>query len=72
MSVLSKDNRDLAEIEAELRARVDAQRQALQVLREENARLKEELALLRELLNADLQGFHIGEPRLASAAVAKA
>lgn len=72
MTVLSKDNRDLAEIESELRARVDAQRQALQALRAENARLQEEIALLREVLNADLQGFHMGEPQLVSAVVAKA
>lgn len=72
MTVLSKDNRDLAEIESELRARVDAQRRALQALRAENARLQEEIALLREVLNADLQGFHIGEPQLVKSAAAKA
>jgi cell division protein FtsB len=72
MTILSKDNRDLAEIEAELRARVDAQRQALETLRAENARLKEEVALLREVLNADLQGFHIGEPQPVTAVAAKA
>lgn len=56
MSLLSTDNRDMAEIEGELRARVEAQRQALADIRLENRRLEEENGLLRQLLEGAGRG----------------
>jgi len=50
MSVLTTDNRNLAEIEDELRARIEAQRIAIDEVRAENHRLNEENRRLRGLL----------------------
>jgi predicted nuclease with TOPRIM domain len=50
MSPLTTDNRDMVEIETELRARVEAQRSAIERLERDNARLVEENCELRSLL----------------------
>ena len=50
MSPLTTDNRNMAEIETELRARIEVQRAAIEYVREENIRLSEENSRLRGLM----------------------
>jgi len=50
MSPLTTDNRNLVEIEMELRARIEAQRAAIEEVRTENFRLRTENEWLRETL----------------------
>ena len=55
MNVLTTDNRDMVEIETELRARIDVQRAAIERLESENIRLTEENICLRSLLEESRQ-----------------
>ena len=53
MSPLTTDNRDMVEIETELRARIDVQRAAIERLERENAQLVDENCGLRSLLEGE-------------------
>ena len=48
MSPLTTDNRNMAEIETELRARIEAQRAAIEYVREEN---------IRDTFETEIQSF---------------
>jgi predicted transcriptional regulator len=50
MNLLSIDNRDLAEIETELRARIEVQKIAIELERKENSRLRKEVQRLKSLI----------------------
>jgi len=72
MSALTTDNRDLIEIETELRARIEAQRVAIGKVREENLRLREENRRLHEAIERrmarDAENGSVREQELRTAA----
>jgi hypothetical protein len=67
MIALSTDNRNMADIESELRARIEAQSRALETLRDDNRRLQEENRNLRHVLEGQRAPSPPGERALAHA-----
>lgn len=60
MSPLTTDNRDMAQIEIELRARIEAQQQAIETIRSENRRLLEENQRLQGAVNSAIDHARSG------------